>query len=280
MIQIQKIQLTGTVPQKACDLQEKKLNLDNNLILYYFYADFSQNNETLQPYFACDCCSACYDHTTKVCFTKQTRTCNDSKIGRRRCGAWDVALSGTFITLIHITTATWQYKESLRRHLFFPVMNCFQLVHKRSTDIINIGTQPTCSTQILKVKLHNPSHRKPVQGGNKNHVKIYEEHVQPHSSQFLIISSLLGTSSQQRPHHFFVHLFVLAAVVDVVTVPKGLEVALVVGHAVGFVVARMVLVELIAVVVAAVVVLVVLGVEAVVVLVVEVVDEAFPLGLL
>ncbi|KAL7477887.1 hypothetical protein ACHAW6_003669 [Cyclotella cf. meneghiniana] len=74
MIQIQKTQLTGTVPQEVFDLQEKKLNLDNNVISYYFYTDCSQNNETLQPYFECDCCSACCDHTTKECFTTQSRT--------------------------------------------------------------------------------------------------------------------------------------------------------------------------------------------------------------
>ncbi|KAL7483290.1 hypothetical protein ACHAW6_008941 [Cyclotella cf. meneghiniana] len=74
ILQIQKTQLSGTVPQEVCALCEKKLNLDNNWNSYFFWADCLRNNKTLPPYFDCGCCSACCDHTTNECFTKDTRT--------------------------------------------------------------------------------------------------------------------------------------------------------------------------------------------------------------
>lgn len=53
-------------------LRDKKLNSeDPNKGV--FYADCSLNNRTEEPYFSCDCCSDCCDHTTEICIADDQR---------------------------------------------------------------------------------------------------------------------------------------------------------------------------------------------------------------
>lgn len=66
MLRIHKTYIEGSSPRELCMLRDKKLNSeDPNKGV--FYADCSLNNRTEEPYFSCDCCSDCCDHTTEVC---------------------------------------------------------------------------------------------------------------------------------------------------------------------------------------------------------------------
>ena len=59
-IQIHHTQLTGSIPSEICALTDMKLNAGYNDVDNYFQADCSPNNETLTPFIACECCSACW----------------------------------------------------------------------------------------------------------------------------------------------------------------------------------------------------------------------------
>eukprot|EP00581_Thalassiosira_minuscula_P009418 CAMPEP_0183706430 /NCGR_PEP_ID=MMETSP0737-20130205/3263_1 /TAXON_ID=385413 /ORGANISM="Thalassiosira miniscula, Strain CCMP1093" /LENGTH=676 /DNA_ID=CAMNT_0025933843 /DNA_START=44 /DNA_END=2074 /DNA_ORIENTATION=+ len=60
-----KTNIGGFAPHELCLLRDKELNNEANSGV--FYADCRPNNKTDDPFFACDCCSDCCDHTTKVC---------------------------------------------------------------------------------------------------------------------------------------------------------------------------------------------------------------------
>jgi Leucine-rich repeat (LRR) protein len=65
VLHIHKTNIEGSAPMELCLLRDK--NLNNELNAGVFYADCRPNNKTQEPFFACDCCSDCCDHTTKVC---------------------------------------------------------------------------------------------------------------------------------------------------------------------------------------------------------------------
>lgn len=64
-LHIHKTNIGGSAPQEVCLLRDMELNNEDNEGV--FYADCRPNNRTQNPYFKCDCCSDCCDHTTKVC---------------------------------------------------------------------------------------------------------------------------------------------------------------------------------------------------------------------
>mmetsp|Transcript_31133 Transcript_31133/g.56483 ORF Transcript_31133/g.56483 Transcript_31133/m.56483 type:complete len:687 (+) Transcript_31133:111-2171(+) len=64
-LHIHKTKIKGPAPMELCLLRNKNLNNEKNAGV--FYADCRPNNKTQDPFFACDCCSDCCDHTTKVC---------------------------------------------------------------------------------------------------------------------------------------------------------------------------------------------------------------------
>ena len=65
LLHIHKTSIKGPSPQEVCNLRD--LNLNSETGTGVFYADCRPNNKTEDPFFACDCCSDCCDHTTKVC---------------------------------------------------------------------------------------------------------------------------------------------------------------------------------------------------------------------
>lgn len=65
LLHIHKTNIVGYAPIELCLLRDKSLN--NELNQGVLYADCRPNNKTQDPFFACDCCSDCCDHTTKVC---------------------------------------------------------------------------------------------------------------------------------------------------------------------------------------------------------------------
>mmetsp|Transcript_47591 Transcript_47591/g.101133 ORF Transcript_47591/g.101133 Transcript_47591/m.101133 type:complete len:690 (-) Transcript_47591:233-2302(-) len=65
ILHIHKTNLKGPAPREMCGLRDKKLN--NEADMGVVYADCRPNNRTQDPFFACDCCTDCCDHTTKVC---------------------------------------------------------------------------------------------------------------------------------------------------------------------------------------------------------------------
>ncbi|KAL7543754.1 hypothetical protein ACHAXR_013446 [Thalassiosira sp. AJA248-18] len=62
-------QINGAIPSEVCALRGKKLFSDDELE-QFFQADCSPDNITLEPFFTCDCCNTCCDHTTQVCILK------------------------------------------------------------------------------------------------------------------------------------------------------------------------------------------------------------------
>lgn len=58
--------INGTAPAEVCDLQGEKLYSEWGEV---FRTDCSPNNGTLDPYFTCECCDTCCDHTTHLCMT-------------------------------------------------------------------------------------------------------------------------------------------------------------------------------------------------------------------
>ena len=64
-LHIHKTNIKGPAPMEVCLLRNKNLNNEYNAGV--FYADCRPNNKTQDPFFACECCSDCCDHTTKVC---------------------------------------------------------------------------------------------------------------------------------------------------------------------------------------------------------------------
>lgn len=65
LLHMHKTNIVGSAPLELCSLRDKSLN--NEVNQGVFYADCSPNNKTQDPFFFCDCCSDCCDHTTKVC---------------------------------------------------------------------------------------------------------------------------------------------------------------------------------------------------------------------
>jgi hypothetical protein len=66
LLHIHQTKIEGSSPRELCQLRDKDLNIREN-IQGIFYADCRPNNGTEDPFFACDCCTDCCDHTTKVC---------------------------------------------------------------------------------------------------------------------------------------------------------------------------------------------------------------------
>lgn len=64
-LHIHKTNIAGSSPRELCLLRDKNLNSENDQGV--MYADCRPNNKTEDPFFACDCCTDCCDHTTKVC---------------------------------------------------------------------------------------------------------------------------------------------------------------------------------------------------------------------
>eukprot|EP00585_Thalassiosira_rotula_P004091 CAMPEP_0196142354 /NCGR_PEP_ID=MMETSP0910-20130528/11563_1 /TAXON_ID=49265 /ORGANISM="Thalassiosira rotula, Strain GSO102" /LENGTH=688 /DNA_ID=CAMNT_0041403657 /DNA_START=40 /DNA_END=2106 /DNA_ORIENTATION=- len=64
-LHIHKTNIGGSSPEELCLLRDKNLNNERNVGV--LYADCRPNNKTQDPFFACDCCTDCCDHTTKVC---------------------------------------------------------------------------------------------------------------------------------------------------------------------------------------------------------------------
>eukprot|EP00580_Thalassiosira_gravida_P019295 CAMPEP_0201663200 /NCGR_PEP_ID=MMETSP0494-20130426/5063_1 /ASSEMBLY_ACC=CAM_ASM_000839 /TAXON_ID=420259 /ORGANISM="Thalassiosira gravida, Strain GMp14c1" /LENGTH=690 /DNA_ID=CAMNT_0048141739 /DNA_START=37 /DNA_END=2109 /DNA_ORIENTATION=+ len=64
-LHIHKTNIAGPSPRELCLLRDKNLNSENDQGV--MYADCRPNNKTEDPFFACDCCTDCCDHTTKVC---------------------------------------------------------------------------------------------------------------------------------------------------------------------------------------------------------------------
>jgi Leucine-rich repeat (LRR) protein len=65
LLLMHKTAITGSSPLELCLLRDKSLNNEANAGV--FYADCRPNNKTGDPFFSCNCCSDCCDHTTKVC---------------------------------------------------------------------------------------------------------------------------------------------------------------------------------------------------------------------
>ena len=65
VLHIHKTYIVGPAPRELCLLRDKKLNSETNRGV--FYADCRPNNRTGDPFFSCDCCSDCCDHTSQVC---------------------------------------------------------------------------------------------------------------------------------------------------------------------------------------------------------------------
>eukprot|EP00584_Thalassiosira_punctigera_P024894 CAMPEP_0172558972 /NCGR_PEP_ID=MMETSP1067-20121228/81870_1 /TAXON_ID=265564 ORGANISM="Thalassiosira punctigera, Strain Tpunct2005C2" /NCGR_SAMPLE_ID=MMETSP1067 /ASSEMBLY_ACC=CAM_ASM_000444 /LENGTH=219 /DNA_ID=CAMNT_0013348455 /DNA_START=188 /DNA_END=847 /DNA_ORIENTATION=- len=65
ILHIHKTNIVGSAPMELCSLRDKNLNSKPNQGA--FYADCRPNNKTQDPFFSCDCCTDCCDHTTKVC---------------------------------------------------------------------------------------------------------------------------------------------------------------------------------------------------------------------
>ncbi|KAL7544006.1 hypothetical protein ACHAXR_013413 [Thalassiosira sp. AJA248-18] len=68
-LHLQNTAVHGIVPPEVCALRDKKLFSDDELD-QFFQADCSPDNITLEPFFICDCCNTCCDHTTQVCLVK------------------------------------------------------------------------------------------------------------------------------------------------------------------------------------------------------------------
>jgi len=65
VLHIHRTSIRGRATQEVCNLRDKNLNSESGEGV--FYADCRPNNKTRDPFFACDCCSDCCDHTTKLC---------------------------------------------------------------------------------------------------------------------------------------------------------------------------------------------------------------------
>jgi len=65
IVRMHKTNIKGSAPIELCKLRDIKLN--NDVGTGIFYADCRPNNKTEDPFFECDCCSDCCDHTTEVC---------------------------------------------------------------------------------------------------------------------------------------------------------------------------------------------------------------------
>jgi len=65
LLHIHKTNIAGSSPNELCLLRDKNLNSENDQGVVY--ADCRPNNKTEDPFFACNCCTDCCDHTTQVC---------------------------------------------------------------------------------------------------------------------------------------------------------------------------------------------------------------------
>lgn len=65
VLHVHKTNLEGSAPRELCLLRDTNLNNENNAGV--FYADCRPDNKTQDPFFKCECCTDCCDHTTKVC---------------------------------------------------------------------------------------------------------------------------------------------------------------------------------------------------------------------
>jgi len=63
---IHRTNIEGSAPLEVCALRDKELNSEDNSE-GVFYSDCGPNNITGDPFFNCDCCTDCCDHTTEVC---------------------------------------------------------------------------------------------------------------------------------------------------------------------------------------------------------------------
>jgi len=65
VVRIHKTNIAGSMPREVCMLRDKTLNNEEGTGV--LYSDCRPNNRTGDPFFECDCCSDCCDHTTGVC---------------------------------------------------------------------------------------------------------------------------------------------------------------------------------------------------------------------
>merc|ERR1712194_725697 len=63
IVHIHKTNIEGRSPRELCALRDKELHGTGGV----FYSDCRPDNKTKDPYFRCDCCTDCCDHTTQVC---------------------------------------------------------------------------------------------------------------------------------------------------------------------------------------------------------------------
>lgn len=63
ILHIHKTNIEGRSPKELCELRDKELHGAGGV----FYSDCRPNNRTREPFFRCDCCTDCCDHTTQVC---------------------------------------------------------------------------------------------------------------------------------------------------------------------------------------------------------------------
>jgi len=63
ILHVHKTNFDGRSPRELCELRDKELHGQGGV----FYSDCRPNNSTQDPFFRCDCCTDCCDHTTQVC---------------------------------------------------------------------------------------------------------------------------------------------------------------------------------------------------------------------
>lgn len=63
ILHMHKTNIEGRSPKELCALRDVELHGAGGV----FYSDCRPNNRTREPFFRCDCCSDCCDHTTQVC---------------------------------------------------------------------------------------------------------------------------------------------------------------------------------------------------------------------
>jgi len=67
VLHMHKTDIEGRSPKELCELRDKGLHRRDGTGQGVFYSDCRPNNKTQAPFFRCDCCSDCCDHTTQVC---------------------------------------------------------------------------------------------------------------------------------------------------------------------------------------------------------------------
>ena len=67
VLHIHQTNIQGRSPKELCELRDKNLCVRGEQKRGIFYSDCRPNNKTEDPFFRCDCCTDCCDHTTKVC---------------------------------------------------------------------------------------------------------------------------------------------------------------------------------------------------------------------